>query len=299
MPESLHGSLLALRIGLLADINRVEYFQRPFSGCTSSTNQKISSLYHSGILFYMPSLQTVQILGLPVHNIVMSNALSAIRDFVSSGGIHQIITADASMLVIAQDDPELFAIIQNASLVTPDSIGVLHASKRYGKPIDKRVSGVELVEQLCAKSPIEGYRLYFFGAAPGVAEQAASQMNSKYPGCQVVGAHDGFFNDTDIPAILKSIKATKSDILCVAFGIPKQEKWIAKYQAELGIPVAIGVGGTFDVLSGTVKRAPVLFQKLHIEWLWRVISNPKKYQKVALLPKFVRMVRKDARKQQG
>ena len=244
----------------------------------------------------MPSLQTVKILGLPVHNLVMSDALAAVREFVHSGGTHQIITADASMLVLAQEDPELFAIIQKASLVTPDSVGVLHASKQYGIPIRQRVSGVELVEQLCAKSASESYRIFFFGAGPGVADMAASAMNQKYPGCQVVGTHDGYFKDTDMPAILEKIKADKPDILCVAFGIPKQEKWIAKHQAELGVPVAIGVGGTFDVLSGTVKRAPLPFQKLHLEWLWRLIANPKKYQKVALLPKFVAMVHKDARK---
>ena len=247
----------------------------------------------------MPSLETVKILGLSIHNLVMSDALASVREFVNSGGSHQIITADASMLVLAQEDADLFAIIQNASLVTPDSVGVLHASKRYGKPIGQRVSGVELVEQLCAKSPTEGYRLFFFGSGPGVADQAASVMNQKYPGCQVVGTHDGFFKDEEIADILLSIKATKPDILCVAFGIPKQEKWIAKYQLELGVPVAIGVGGTFDVLSGNVKRAPIPFQKLHLEWLWRLLANPKKYQKVALLPKFVSLVRKDARKLRG
>jgi N-acetylglucosaminyldiphosphoundecaprenol N-acetyl-beta-D-mannosaminyltransferase len=158
--------------------------------------------------------------------------------------------------------------------------------------LTERVSGVELVERLCALSPQKGYRLFFFGAAPGVAAQAAERMQAKYPGAEFVGTRNGFFTPDDLPDIIAEIRAARPDILCVALGIPKQEKFIAAHRDELGASVLIGVGGTFDVLSGTVRRAPKLFQALRIEWLWRVLSNPKKINKVMLLPRFVRLVRR-------
>lgn len=220
----------------------------------------------------------------------MEDALEVLQGFIHDGNPHHIITADASMLVMAQSDTALFEIITKAEMVTPDSIGVLWASKRLGKPIKERVSGVVIGERLCALSAQKGYRIFFVGAAPGVAQQAAAKMQEKYPGCQIVGFRDGYFKPEEEENILNEISHTKPDILLVAMGIPKQEKWITKHRARLGIPVMIGVGGTLDVLSGQVKRAPILMQKLSLEWLWRVLSNPKKINKVMLLPKFVQLV---------
>jgi N-acetylglucosaminyldiphosphoundecaprenol N-acetyl-beta-D-mannosaminyltransferase len=235
-------------------------------------------------------LPTVTLLGLPVHRLTMPAALDLLDGFVRARTPHHIVTADASMLVMAQDDPELHDIILRADLVTPDSTGVLWAAKRADKPIAERVSGVVLVEKLCALSAERDYRLFFLGAAPGVAEQAAKRMSEKYPGCQVVGTRDGFFAPEEEGQIVQNIRDSHADIVCVAMGIPKQEKWIARHRHELGASVLIGVGGTLDVLSGTVKRAPVVFQKLHLEWLWRVVSNPKKISKVMLLPQFVKII---------
>ncbi len=239
---------------------------------------------------FPPAARTIQLLGLPVHDVDMTEALEQIDGFVRSGRCHHVVTADASMLVTAQEDAELAGILRAASLVTPDSVGVLWGAKKRGTPLRERVSGVEIVERLCALSSTKGYRLFFFGAAPGVAALAAEQMSAKYPGCEVVGTHDGFFTLEQVPDIVEEIKAARPDILCVAFGIPKQEKWIRAHSEKIGVPVSIGVGGTFDVLSGTVKRAPVLFQRLHLEWLWRVLKNPKKLNKVMLLPRFVRHI---------
>lgn len=237
------------------------------------------------------ALPTVHILGLPVHDLVMESALEVMDGFVRAGKPHHIITADASMLVMAQEDSALHAIIQEADLVTPDSVGVLWAAKSYGKPLRERVSGVEIVERLCARSAERGYRIYFLGAAPTVADQAAAQMRARYPGTQIVGTRDGYFKPEEVDGIVAEIRACQPDILCVAMGIPKQEKWIAANRQRLGASILIGVGGTFDVLSGNVKRAPLVMQKVHLEWLWRVLSNPRKINKVLLLPRFVRMVR--------
>jgi N-acetylglucosaminyldiphosphoundecaprenol N-acetyl-beta-D-mannosaminyltransferase len=237
-----------------------------------------------------PTPNAIRILGLPVHEVTMQTALDQMDAFIASGSAHHIITADASMFVMAQEDQELARIIATAELVTPDSAGVLWAAKRNKTPLPERVSGVEIVENLCALSPERGYRLYFFGAAPGIADQAALRMQEKYPGAQIVGTRHGFFTPDDLPDILSGIQKARPDILCVALGIPKQEKWIAAHRDALGVPVLIGVGGTFDVLSGTVRRAPRLFQQLRLEWFWRVLSNPKKISKVMLLPRFVHLV---------
>jgi N-acetylglucosaminyldiphosphoundecaprenol N-acetyl-beta-D-mannosaminyltransferase len=196
------------------------------------------------------------------------------------------------MLALAQEDAPLHAIIAHADLVTPDSIGVLWAAKRAKTPLAERVSGVEIVERLCARSVERGYRLYFLGAAPGVAAQAAERMGTLYPGAQIVGAQHGFFGDAETPAILEAIRRCQPDVLCVALGIPKQEKWIAAHRDALGVPVLIGVGGTFDVLSGQTRRAPLLMQRLRLEWLWRVLLNPRKISKVLMLPRFCRLVLK-------
>ena len=236
------------------------------------------------------TFDSVSILGLPVHNLTMPLALEEIDRFVRSRTPHHIVTADASMLVMAQSDAGLHRIICNAEMVTPDSTGVLWAAKRHKGVLRERVSGVEIVERLCAASAQRGYRIYFFGAAPGVAEAAAARMSEKYPGLAVAGTRDGFFQESDDSAIVEKIRASRADVLCVALGIPKQEKWICAHRDALQVPVLIGVGGTFDVLSGRVRRAPMLFRRIHLEWLWRLLSNPKKISKVALLPRFVRMV---------
>ena len=246
----------------------------------------------------MPSdLPAIHILDLPVHHVDMPAALDVIDGFIRDGSPHHIITADASMMVMAQHDADLRGIIARADLITPDSEGILWAARRQGRALPERVSGVEIVERLCERSAQNGCRLYFLGAAPGVAEAAKSRMEAKYPGAQIVGTRNGFFTDAELPALLDGIRACKPDVLCVAFGIPKQEKWINAHRDALGVPVLIGVGGTLDVLSDTVKRAPLAMRKLKLEWLWRVISNPRKISKVMLLPRFVRLVKQRERGQ--
>jgi N-acetylglucosaminyldiphosphoundecaprenol N-acetyl-beta-D-mannosaminyltransferase len=241
------------------------------------------------------SISSIRILGLPVHDVDMKAALEQMDGFIRSRSPHHIVTADASMLVLAQADEALRAIILHADLVTPDSVGVLWAARRQKRPLRERVSGVELVESLCAASVQRGYRMYFLGGAPGVAGQAADRMRARYPGADIVGARHGFFRDEETEAIVDEIRSTRPDILCVAFGIPTQEKWIARHRERLEVPLLIGVGGTFDVLSGNTRRAPRLMRKARLEWLWRVLANPRKINKVLLLPRFVLLVQRASR----
>jgi N-acetylglucosaminyldiphosphoundecaprenol N-acetyl-beta-D-mannosaminyltransferase len=241
------------------------------------------------------SAATVPLLGLPIHNVDMAAALDRIDGYIRSGRPHHVVTADASMLVMAQSDSCLHAILERADLITPDSAGILWAARRSGRPLRERVSGVEIVERLCALSPERGYRIFFLGAGPGVAQEAAERMSRRYPGCKMVGARHGYFTDEEMPQILSEIREAQPDVLCVALGIPKQEKWIQAHRDECCASVLIGVGGTLDVLSGRTRRAPRFMQALRLEWLWRVLSNPRKINKVLLLPRFVRLVKAERR----
>ncbi len=239
---------------------------------------------------YSTQLTKIPLLKVRVNDVDMREALAMCDEYILSRKPHHIITLDASMCVMAEHDAKLRKVIEDSDLITPDSVGVLWACKRMGKSLRERVSGVELVEMLCSLSPEKHYRLFFFGSAPGVAEQAAEKMRLKYPGCEIVGTRNGFFTEKDNNDIIMQIQNAKPDILCVALGIPKQEMWISEHIQTLGVPICIGVGGTFDVLSGNVQRAPMWMRKLSIEWLHRLISNPRKIGKVMTLPKFVMLI---------
>lgn len=222
-----------------------------------------------------------------VDDMTMAGALAAIEGFIRTGGPHHVVTLDASMCVYAATDIELRRIVTEADLVTPDGIGVIWAARRRGGRMPERVSGVVLVERLCEISSRSGFGLAFLGAAPGVAQAAADRMAATYPGCRVVYTHDGYFAPDDEAAIALAIRESGAQVVCVALGIPKQEKWIARHAAATGASVLIGVGGTFDVLSGNVARAPLLIQKLALEWLYRLLKNPSKIGKAMTLPVFV------------
>ncbi len=240
-------------------------------------------------------IETISLLGIPVHRVTMEGAVNQIASFVREGGSHQVITADASSLVIAQTDPEFREIIKRADLVTADGAGLLWAARRTGRAFPERVSGVDLVDRLCGQAAEKGFRLCFIGASPGVAETAARRMGARYPGCHIVFTRDGYFKPEEEPQIVRQIQAAQPDVVFAALGMPKQEKWLARRRQELGAPVLVGVGGSFDVLSGNVRRAPLWLRKRNLEWFWRLILNPRKIVKVKTLPRFVWLVLRSQR----
>lgn len=241
------------------------------------------------------AFDTIDLLGVPVARLGMGETLEVLASFVASGEPHLVVTADASGIAQAQTDPDLMAIYQCADLVTPDSVGVLWGARRKGQTLPGRVSGVDLVDLLCAASADKGYRIYFLGAAPGVAELAAEKMRLRHPGCNIVGSRHGYFPPESDEVVANEVAAARPDILFVAMGIPRQEKFIIATQSIIRAKVAIGVGGSLDVFSGTVKRAPKLVQAVHLEWLWRTLANPKKIAKAANLPRFVAYVLKSGK----
>jgi N-acetylglucosaminyldiphosphoundecaprenol N-acetyl-beta-D-mannosaminyltransferase len=217
----------------------------------------------------------------------MDETLRCVESLIESGGAHLVATADASGLALAQDDPELLEVYRGATVVTPDSQGVVWALKRAGHVVEGRVSGVDLLDRICGLSSEKGYRLYFLGAEPGVAELAAERLRLRHPGCNIVGARHGYFPPSDDDVVAEEVASHHPDVLFVAMGIPRQEKFIAKTMRRIQAKVAIGVGGSLDVFSGRVRRAPHWVQSLKLEWLWRTLLNPKKLSKAKLLPRFV------------
>jgi N-acetylglucosaminyldiphosphoundecaprenol N-acetyl-beta-D-mannosaminyltransferase len=237
----------------------------------------------------------INVLGVPIDRVDMSDCLSRIEGFIGSGVPHLIVTADASGIVQAQSDPGLLELYKNADLVTPDSAGVLWAAKRQGQPLKERVSGVDIVDQICRLSSEVGWRIYFLGAAPGVAEEAAERLRLKHPGCNIVGTRHGYFPPESDAVVAAEVAESRPDVLFVGMGIPRQEKFIRATQEIVGAKASLGIGGSFDVFSGHVKRAPKTLQRLRLEWLWRLLQNPKKIGKVMLLPRFVSMVLRTTR----
>jgi N-acetylglucosaminyldiphosphoundecaprenol N-acetyl-beta-D-mannosaminyltransferase len=169
---------------------------------------------------------------------------------------------------------------------------VIWALKRQGVSTPK-VAGVDLLRSMAEQAARVGHKLFLLGAKPGVAAEAAEALKAQYPGLTVVGVRDGYFKAEDEPALFDEIRQTSPDILLVALGVPRQELWIAQHQATLGVPVAMGVGGSFDVFAGRVQRAPKVFQQLHLEWLFRLIQEPWRFQRMqSTLPRFVAEVMK-------
>lgn len=238
----------------------------------------------------MNATESRSILGIKVSAVDTATALATIEEFICSRRPHMVVTADSSAVVLARKDNELRRIINEADLVTPDSVGILWAAKRFGTPLPERVSGVDIVEMLCERAAPSGYRVFLLGAAPGVAEAAAAKLQQRWPGLVLAGTHHGFFQPEESASVIQKIRESKPDVLFVAMGIPLQEKWIYQHLEELRVPVAMGVGGTFDVLSGKVKRAPKWMQHHGLEWFYRLANSPRKIRKCLALPIFVLMV---------
>ena len=227
------------------------------------------------------------VLGVGIDAVTEKQALDRITGFVREGGPHQVVTANPEILDNATRTPALHDLINRAALVTADGQGVLLAGRILGTPFPARVTGIELAEALCRESAARGLSLYFLGAEPGVVDEAATKMRAAYPGVNICGTHHGYFRNEGPQAVVEDIKRAKPDVLLVCMGSPYQETFIDAHLAECGVPVGIGVGGSFDVLSGRVERAPEIFIRLRLEWLYRIASDRKRWKRALALPRFV------------
>lgn len=236
--------------------------------------------------------ERVEILGVKVDAVTMNQAVERVISLINEKNPSIVATANAEMLLRATHDEELKNILNAASLVVPDGAGTVWAARHLGKAMPERVAGFDLVQELMKIAPARDIKFFLFGAAPGIADKAKLKAETLYPGIKIVGTRNGYFKTADEPEIISQIKTSGADILLAALGVPKQEKWLAKYKDELGVSVSIGVGGTFDVMAGIVKRAPLWMQKARLEWLFRAMLQPSRAGRLVALPKFVLKVHK-------
>lgn len=223
--------------------------------------------------------KTVAILGIPIDDLTTEEALERLEQFIQSGRFHQVATANTDFLIKAHGDPELRTILRTADMVVPDGMPVVMASRWLRAGLRERVTGADLVPALAARAAKKGYRLFMLGARPEVAARAKERMEAVNPGLRIVGCVSpppAHIVEMDNESLLAQVEATKPDILLVAFGNPKQEKWIHMHRHRLRVPVCIGVGGTFDFLAGAQPRAPEWMQRSGLEWLHRLGHDPRR-----------------------
>ena len=233
--------------------------------------------------------RTVDVFGVSISKVTMNEATSKIKEFVKSDTFHSIYTPNPEIIMLAKKDEKFHQILEEADLVVPDGIGVVIASRiKKGEKLPERVAGYDLVQNTMKEAVKEGYKYYFFGSKPGISEEAAVKMREAYPGIEIVGTRNGYFKSEDEADIIADINASGANILLVALGAPKQEKWIeANKHLMPNVRVAIGVGGSLDVMSGNVKRAPIAFQKLGLEWFYRLLKEPTRFKRMLVLPEFL------------
>ncbi len=234
---------------------------------------------------------TIDILSIPIWNVTMEEAVAVAFKCIDEGRAASIATANAEMVMRSQSDKELAGILQHADLVVPDGAGVLWAAEQQGKRFKQRVTGVDLACSLLREAAARQTAVYFFGGAEGVAQKAAENIQQQVGKLNVTGTHSGFFTPEEEGKIIEEIRSGGTQILLVALGVPKQEKWIHDHLYELGPCVCMGVGGTLDVLSGKACRAPKWMQEHRLEWLYRLLKEPTRFKRMLALPQFVAAVK--------
>lgn len=227
-------------------------------------------------------------MGINFPKLTMFETLQLIRGVVGQNGpgIFHVVTGNPEIVMSCQHDARLRSIVDEAGLVTADGIGIVMVSKIRGGNLPERVTGCDLLLELLKTGDREGWSFYLLGADEQSSKQAAQVIDHNYPNVNVVGRHHGFFSVEEEEKIVEEIQAAKPDFLIVALGAPYAEKWIYKYKQQLPAKVAIGVGGSLDVVAGKVKRAPKLWRKLHLEWLYRLIKQPSRWKRQLILPRF-------------
>jgi N-acetylglucosaminyldiphosphoundecaprenol N-acetyl-beta-D-mannosaminyltransferase len=232
----------------------------------------------------------LKILGSRIDSLTSEEALHQIENFLHSPVPHHVITGNTLMLLAAQEDPTLRRILDEAALVVPESSGILWASRVMHTPLKEFTPGIDLMLSICRMASEKGHPVFLLGAAPGVAEGAGRALQIQYPGLRIAGIHHGYFKPAEEPSVLESVRRANPAVLFVGMGMPAQEKWIAAHLQALDVPVVMGVGGSFDVLSGKLRRAPSVMRRAGVEWLYRQTQEPWRWRRNAQLPVFATKV---------
>ena len=227
----------------------------------------------------------IDIMGVEFDSLTLNEAVDRAQSLMAERRAAYVVTPNPEIVMACWQDADAQQAVQGADLVLPDGIGVIYGAKILGTPLKSKVPGIDFASALVARLAQEHGRVYLFGAKPGVAKMAGENLEKQFPGLIVCGVHDGYFKEDD--PIIDEINALEPDLLFVCLGAPKQEIWMQRNASRLRVGLMAGLGGSLDVFAGTAKRAPVFFQKLGLEWFYRLVREPWRFRRMMKLPKFL------------
>ncbi len=228
----------------------------------------------------------VRILGVRIDNVDLAAAVPRLLSMAASGRPHHVVTVNPEFIMIAQRDAVFREVLERADLALPDGVGILHAARVLGRPLRGRATGVDTVLALADASEKHPVSFFLLGGQPGVAEEAAARLVTRAPSLRIAGTYAGSPRPEEEDTIVALVRRAAPDFLFVAYGAPQQDLWIARNLQRLGVPVAMGVGGVFDYVSGRVPWAPATWRRLGFEWLYRLIHQPWRWRRMLALPRF-------------
>ncbi len=237
----------------------------------------------------------ISIFGVEILNVTFEESAKILKEFLQEDKLHTIVTPNTEIVMACKKDEKLKNLINDQDLVIPDGIGLVIGSKIRKKPLKERVTGFDISMELIKIAHEEGYSLYLLGGEPGIALQAQKKLQESFPGLDIVGTQHGYFKGTHLGqkghpeelAVIADINEKKPDIIFLGLGFPKQEIWIEEYRNKLKSKIIIGNGGVLDVIAGKSKRAPEIFIKLNLEWLYRLLKDPSRIKRQMAIPKFL------------
>ncbi|MGL5440377.1 MAG: WecB/TagA/CpsF family glycosyltransferase [Filifactoraceae bacterium] len=240
-------------------------------------------------------MESLRVLGIRIDKVTMDEAVTYVTNGLKGEKPFVIVTPNSEIVMDANYDKKLGNFIENADLVVPDGIGLVMGSKVIKKPLRERVTGIDLMDRLLKYADENKKSVYLLGAKDGTARMAGENIKKKYPNLILAGTHHGYYKGMhcghkghpEEVEVLNEIKGKNVDMLFIGFGAPKQEMFIDEYKNVLGAKILMGVGGSFDVISGNIERAPQIYQKMGMEWFYRGIKEPWRFKRMAKLPKFV------------
>lgn len=239
-----------------------------------------------------PASRRIRLLGLPVDDLTMEETLDTIDGFIAARGVHHHVVLNVAKVVRAEREPELRSIIEGCDIISADGQPIIWASRWLGSPLRDRVTGIDLMMRLIERASQRGHRLYLLGAREAVVRAAAERIAREHPGTVIAGWHDGYWAPDREAELVRDIAASRPDILFVAISSPRKELFLAKWKDEIAAPFVMGVGGSFDVYAGVTRRAPMWMQRAGLEWLFRVVQEPRRMWRRYLsdAPRFARIV---------
>ena len=227
----------------------------------------------------------IDVLGVGFDSLTMAEAVARAKKLMAEHRAAYVVTPNPEIVMACRERAETMQAVNAADLVLPDGVGVVYGAKILGTPLKQKLPGIDFIQALMVDMAQEGRRVFLLGSKPGVAEQAAEKLETMFPGLVIAGTHDGYFKE-DAP-VVEAVNAAQPDLLLVCLGAPKQELWMQRNQSALNVGLMAGLGGSLDVFAGNVKRAPRAFQKLGLEWLYRLLKEPKRIGRMMKLPKFL------------